>query len=42
MVLGIEPEAIEEYKRYHAAVWPEILKKITECNIGNLFDLPER
>ncbi len=35
MVLGIKPEAIEEYKRYHAAVWPEILNKITECNIRN-------
>lgn len=35
MVLGIKPEAIDEYKRYHAAVWPEILNKITECNIRN-------
>jgi L-rhamnose mutarotase len=35
MVLGIKPEAIDEYKRYHAAVWPEILDKISECNIRN-------
>lgn len=34
-VLGIKPEAIEEYKRYHAAVWPQILSKITECHIRN-------
>lgn len=35
MVLGIRPDAIEEYKRYHAQVWPEILNMITECNIKN-------
>ena len=29
------PEALEEYKRYHAAVWPEVLKTITRCNIRN-------
>lgn len=34
-VLGIRPEAIEEYKRLHAAVWPEVLAKITDCNIRN-------
>lgn len=35
MVLGIKPEKIEEYKKLHAAVWPEILDMITECNIRN-------
>jgi L-rhamnose mutarotase len=35
MQLGIQPEAIEEYKRYHAAVWPGVLKTIRECNIRN-------
>lgn len=35
MVIGVRPEKIEEYKRLHAAVWPEVLKKITECNIRN-------
>jgi len=34
-VTKIKPEKIEEYKRYHACVWPEVLKKITECNIKN-------
>ena len=35
MVLGIKPEHIEEYKRLHAAVWPQVLKMIGECNIRN-------
>ena len=35
MVIEILPEKIEEYKRLHAAAWPEILKMITECNIRN-------
>jgi L-rhamnose mutarotase len=26
---------LEEYKRYHAEVWPEILDMIRECNIQN-------
>ncbi|MBX3528975.1 MAG: L-rhamnose mutarotase [Rhizobiaceae bacterium] len=34
-VLGIRPEAVEEYGRLHAAVWPEVLAKIAECNIRN-------
>ena len=35
MVIGIKPERIEEYKKVHAAVWPAILAKISECNIKN-------
>ena len=35
MVIGVNPEKIDEYKKLHAAVWPEVLKKITECNIRN-------
>ena len=35
MVIGINQEKIEEYKKLHAAVWPDVLKKITECNIRN-------
>ena len=23
------------YRRYHSRVWPEVLRKITECNIRN-------
>ena len=35
MVIDVKPKKIEEYKKLHAAVWPDILKKITECNIRN-------
>jgi len=35
MVININPEKIKEYKDLHAAVWPDVLKKITECNIRN-------
>ena len=34
-VIGVKPEHLEEYKKYHAAVWPEVLKMITACNIRN-------
>jgi L-rhamnose mutarotase len=34
-VLKVRPERFEEYKRYHAAVWPEILGKIEDCGIRN-------
>lgn len=34
-VLGIRPEAIAEYKRLHADVWPEVLAMIAACNIRN-------
>lgn len=35
MVIGIKPEQIDAYKRLHAETWPEILAKISECNIRN-------
>jgi L-rhamnose mutarotase len=35
MVIDLKPEKIEEYKKLHAAVWPDVLNKITECNIRN-------
>ena len=35
MVLRLKPEAEQKYKEYHAAVWPEILDMIRECNIRN-------
>lgn len=35
MVLGVKEEKIAEYKELHAAVWPEILDMISECNIRN-------
>lgn len=35
MVLGVKPEKLAEYKRLHAAVWPEILKLLTEAHVRN-------
>jgi L-rhamnose mutarotase len=35
MVIGIQSEKIEEYRQLHAAVWPEVLKMISVCNIRN-------
>jgi len=34
-VIRVKPDKFEEYKKYHAAVWPEILKMISQCNITN-------
>ena len=31
----MKSELIEEYKRYHTAVWPEVLATIHDCNIRN-------
>jgi L-rhamnose mutarotase len=33
--LGLKPEHIAEYKRLHAAVWPDILRQITASHIRN-------
>lgn len=35
MVIGVKPEKIEDYKRLHAAVRPEVLAMISACNIRN-------
>ena len=35
MVIKLKPEKIEEYKKLHNAVWPDVLKIISECNIHN-------
>jgi L-rhamnose mutarotase len=35
MVLGIRPDKIQRYKELHAAVWPDVLKMISQCNIRN-------
>lgn len=35
MVIGIAPEHVAEYKRLHAAVWPEVLAQIRASNIRN-------
>ena len=34
-VIGLNAEKIAEYKRLHAAVWPDVLRMISECNIRN-------
>ena len=34
-IIGIKPEHIAEYKRLHAAVWPDVLKQIKASNISN-------
>jgi Uncharacterized conserved protein len=34
-IIGLQPEKLEEYKRLHAAVWPEVLSTIKACNIHN-------
>ena len=34
-VLGLKPEHIAEYKRLHAAVWPDVLKQIKASKIAN-------
>ncbi|MEQ1952011.1 L-rhamnose mutarotase [Mesorhizobium sp. CN2-181] len=34
-ILGVKPEAIAEYKRIHADVWPEVLATIAACGIKN-------
>jgi len=35
MVMKVKPEKLEEYKRLHADVWPEVLAMIEKCNIRN-------
>lgn len=34
-VIGVRPEKLEEYKKLHAAVWPDVLKMIRQCHIRN-------
>jgi L-rhamnose mutarotase len=34
-VIGVKPEAFEEYVKYHADVWPGVLSMIRDCNIRN-------
>jgi L-rhamnose mutarotase len=35
MVIGLKQDRIEQYKKLHAAVWPQVLNMIAECNIRN-------
>ncbi len=34
-VITVRPEKLEDYRRLHKAVWPEVLKTIRECDIRN-------
>lgn len=34
-VIGLRAEKLEEYKRLHAAVWPDVLKMIHACHVRN-------
>jgi L-rhamnose mutarotase len=34
-VIGVKADQIAEYKRLHAAVWPDVLRMIAECGIRN-------
>jgi L-rhamnose mutarotase len=34
-VIGLRPEKLAEYKKLHAAVWPEVAKSIREAHIRN-------
>ncbi len=35
MAIRIRPEMLEEYRRLHAAVWPDVLDMIRQCNLRN-------
>ena len=35
MVTRVTPQGYEKYQRLHAAVWPDVLKMIKQCNIDN-------
>lgn len=34
-IIALNPAKINEYKKLHAAVWPDVLKMIKDCNIRN-------
>lgn len=34
-IIGLRTDKIDEYKKLHAAVWPEVLDMIKQCNIQN-------
>jgi L-rhamnose mutarotase len=34
-LIGMDPAQFEEYRRCHAAAWPEVLAMIKACNIRN-------
>ena len=34
-VIGVQEEKLDYYKELHAAVWPDVLQMIKDCNIHN-------
>jgi L-rhamnose mutarotase len=34
-VIGLRAKKLKEYKRLHAAVWPDVLRMIKRCHIRN-------
>jgi L-rhamnose mutarotase len=34
-VIRLKPGKLDEYRAYHARVWPEVLKTIRDCNMRN-------
>lgn len=34
-VIRLKPGVLQEYKKFHAAVWPEVARTITACHIRN-------
>ena len=35
MVTGVKPEKLDYYKQLHANPWPQVIKKLADCNIHN-------
>jgi L-rhamnose mutarotase len=35
MIIKVKEDKLEEYRKLHADPWPEVVKKIKECNIRN-------
>lgn len=35
MLIGLRAEKAEEYRRLHAAVWPDVLRMLGQCHIRN-------
>lgn len=34
-LIKIKPKKLEEYKKIHADIWPDVARMITKCNIKN-------
>ena len=35
MVINVKPDKLDEYKRLHAAVWPEVLAALHSAHVAN-------